>query len=67
MEVSSFLLLSATRDAEAAKRFFAKALGASHTVPPRVSTVAKNAAYPKALRELKQEEIIPEGCRLRRE
>ena len=28
-------------------------------------TVDKNAAYPKALRELKQEEIIPEGCQLR--
>jgi IS6 family transposase len=40
--------LSATRDAQAAKRFFAKALGASHTVTPRVITVDKNAASPKA-------------------
>ncbi len=57
--------LSPTRDAQAAKRFFSKVLGASHTITPRVITVDKNAAYPKALRELKQEEIIPEGCQLR--
>jgi DDE domain len=41
-------LLSTARDAQAAKRFFVKALGASHTVTPRVITVDKNAAYPKA-------------------
>src|SRR5690242_13678237 len=35
-------LLSATRDAQAAKGFFAKALGAGHTVTPRVITVDKN-------------------------
>ncbi len=46
-------LLSPTRDAEAAKRFFFKTLGCSHTVTPRVLTVEKNAAYPKALGELK--------------
>jgi len=57
--------LSPTRDAQATKRFFSKALAASHTITPRVITVDKNAAYPKALRELKQEEIIPEGCQLR--
>jgi transposase-like protein len=39
-------LLSATRDASAAKRFFAKGLSASHTPKPRVITVDKNAAYP---------------------
>jgi IS6 family transposase len=37
-------LLSPTRDAEAAKRFFSKTLAAPHTVPPRVITVYKNAA-----------------------
>src|SRR5215472_8128650 len=42
-------LLSPTRDAAAAKRFFSKALAAAHTCPPRVITVDKNAAYPKAL------------------
>src|SRR5512135_489010 len=57
--------LSATRDAEAAKRFFSKTLHASHTVVPRVITVDKNAAYPKALKELKTEGTIPEGCELR--
>ena len=40
--------LSITRDAQAAKRFFTKALGASHTMTPRVITVDKNAASPKA-------------------
>ncbi len=58
-------LLSATRDAEAAKRFFLKALGASHTTTPRVITVDKNAAYPKALRELKAARTVPEVCELR--
>ena len=41
-------LLSAPRDAEAARRFFSKVLGAPHTTAPRVITVDKNAAYPKA-------------------
>lgn len=47
-------LLSPTRDAPAAKRFFAKALRACHTVIPRVITVDKNVAYPKALRSCKR-------------
>ena len=58
-------LLSATRDAEAAKRFFLKALGASHTTAPRVITVDKNAAYPKALTELKVVGALPPLCELR--
>ena len=58
-------LLSATRDAQAAKRFFAKALGASHTVTPRVITVDKNAAYPKALKELQTARVLPASCELR--
>ena len=58
-------LLSATRDAQAAKRFFSKALGASHTVTPRVITVDKNAAYPKALNELKATRAVPTTCELR--
>src|SRR2546421_12304275 len=32
---------------------------------PRVITVDKNAAYPKALKELKAEGTIPEACELR--
>jgi len=58
-------LLSLTRDAPAAKRFFAKALGARHSVVPPVITVDKNAAYPKAFKELQVEGILPEGCELR--
>jgi IS6 family transposase len=57
--------LSATRDTEAAKRFFQRALTASHTVTPWVINVDKNAAYPKALKELKAEGSVPESCELR--
>jgi transposase-like protein len=46
-------LLSAKRDAEAAKRFFRKALGQPHTVNPRTITVDKNPAYPCAVTEMK--------------
>ena len=41
-------LLSATRDAQAARRFFSKALAAPHACPPRVITVDKNATYPQS-------------------
>ncbi len=57
--------LSATRDAEAAKRFFRRTLGASHTTTPRVITMDKNAAYPKAIRELKATGELPESSELR--
>jgi IS6 family transposase len=58
-------LLSPRRDAEAAKCLFAKALAVPHTSTPRVITVDKNAAYPKAFKELKAEETIPDSCELR--
>jgi transposase, IS6 family len=58
-------LLSATCDAQAAKRFFAKALEASHTVPPRVITVNKNTANPKAIKELKTAGVLALSCELR--
>jgi transposase-like protein len=58
-------LLSPIRNAQVAKRFFSKALAAPHTSIPRVITVDKNAAYPKAFTELKAEEIIPASCELR--
>ncbi|GHO71311.1 IS6 family transposase [Ktedonobacter sp. SOSP1-52] len=45
--------------------FFAKALGASHTVIPRVITVDKNAAYPKAVTELKAVGTLAIACELR--
>ncbi len=56
---------SPTRDAETAKHFFVKTLAASHTTEPRVINVDKNAAYPKALKELKAEGIVSENCELR--
>ena len=81
-------LLSPTRDAEAAKRFFLKALHSTAasapqahpveeqvaeptaaanpaTSAPRVINVDKNAAYPKAIAELKAAGILPEAVELR--
>jgi transposase, IS6 family len=58
-------LLSPTRNAEAAKRFFSKTLAAPHTVVPKVITVDKNAAYSKAFRELKAEGDLPKTGELR--
>lgn len=57
--------LSASRDAQAATRFFLKTLNACHTVTPCVITTDKNAAYPKALQELKATKNLPETCKLR--
>ena len=47
-------LLSAQRDAAAAKRFFHKALAQPHTVNPRTITVDKNPAYPRTVRDMKR-------------
>ncbi len=83
-------LLSPTRDAEAAKRFFLKALhstassvsltpriqeqveepAVSADLPasrstPRVINVDKNAAYPKAIADLKATGMLPECVELR--
>ena len=81
-------LLSPTRDAQAAKRFFVKALHSTarsapqaHAVEeqveeptaaanpttsaPRVINVDKNAAYPKAMAELKAAGQLPESVELR--
>jgi transposase, IS6 family len=44
--------LSESRDKQAAKRFFKKALAASHICKPRVITVDKNPAYSIAIEEL---------------
>ncbi len=57
-------MLSAKRDAAAAKRFFCKALKACHTQAPRVITVDKNAAYPKAIDELKTKKELPQSVEL---
>lgn len=44
-----------SRDAEAAKRFVRKALGQPQTVNPRTIAVDKNAAYPCAIEQLKED------------
>jgi IS6 family transposase len=59
-------MLSATRDALAAKHFFRKVLGASHAVSPRVITVDNNPAYPLAFDALQQEGRLSATCLLRR-
>jgi transposase-like protein len=58
-------LLSAKRDAAAARRFFRKALKQLHTVNPRTITVDKNAAYPIAASALKQEGTLWRCTKLR--
>ncbi len=58
-------LLTAKRDAEAAKRFFRKTLKALHTQTPWVITVDKNPAYPKAIKELKAKKELPAIVELR--
>ena len=58
-------LLTAKRDAKAAKRFFRKMLKAIHTSTPRVITVDKNPAYPKAIKELKAAKKLSEIVKLR--
>ena len=58
-------MLSSTRDALSAKRFFRKALRARHTVAPRVINVDKNPSYPKAVGKLQKKGTLPESCELR--
>ncbi|MDV2998287.1 MAG: IS6 family transposase ISBwe2 [Chroococcidiopsis sp. SAG 2025] len=58
-------LRTAKRDTAAAKRFFRKTLKAIHTASPRVITMDKNAAYPKAIDELKAQEELPKKVKLR--
>lgn len=58
-------MLSASRDALSAKRFFRKALRARHTTSPRVINVDKNPSYPKAVSKLKKKGTLPPGCELR--
>ncbi len=58
-------LLTAKRNAATAKRFFRKMLKALHTQTPRVITVDKNAAYPKAIDELKADQELSKKVKLR--
>ncbi|MCW2239410.1 IS6 family transposase [Azospirillum canadense] len=58
-------LLSAKRDAAAARRFFRKALKQAHTVNPRTLTVDKNAAYPSATTAMKTDGELWRFAKLR--
>ena len=58
-------LLSAKRDAAAAKRFFRKALAQPHTINPRTITVDRNPAYPRATAEMKRAGELWRFSRLR--
>ena len=58
-------LLTAKRDAAAAKRFFRRALAQTGNPMPRVINVDKNRSYPAAIEGLKQEGIIRRRCQLR--
>ena len=58
-------LLTAKRDAAAAKRFLRKAIKASGNAMPRVVNADKNPAYPAAVEALKAEGSIPNRVALR--
>ena len=58
-------LLSAQRDAAAAKRFLSKARGQPHTVNPPTITVDKNPSYPKAVADMRKDAELGRRSRLR--
>src|ERR1700742_3038430 len=58
-------LLSARRDANAAKRFFQKALRSPGHPRPRVINVDGNPSYPKVISELQQTGELGRRCRCR--
>src|SRR3954466_5971607 len=55
-------MLSPTRNARAAKRFFRKALRSRHTITPREINVDCNPAYPKAVGKLKKKGTLDQRC-----
>ena len=59
-------MLSAKRDAKAAKRFFRKMLKLPQHSSPRVINVDQNRAYPPAVEELKKEGLLSVSAQLRR-
>ena len=59
-------MLSAKRNAQAAKRFFRKVLKAAHNQEPRVINVDKNAAYPPAIDALIADQTLSKTIELRR-
>ena len=58
-------LLTAKRDAKAAKRFFRKVLQQEHARTPRSINTDKYAAYPKAIEELQESEELPKTTKHR--
>jgi transposase-like protein len=48
-----------------AKRFFKKVLRSRHNQKSRVINVDKNAAYPPAFEDLKEEKLVEKDCELR--
>ena len=58
-------LLTAKRDAAAAKRFFRKALRSAGNPMPRVINVDQNPAFPPAVESLQAEGVLPRRVRLR--
>jgi len=58
-------MLNTKRNRKAAKRFFKKALSSNHNKIPRVITVDKNPAYPPAIAEPKNDEILPKNAVIR--
>ncbi|HSU31002.1 MAG TPA: IS6 family transposase [Bryobacteraceae bacterium] len=58
-------LLTAKRDAAAAKRFFLRVWSCSANPIPRVINVDKNPAYPAAIHALKHQGVLPQRVRLR--
>jgi transposase, IS6 family len=58
-------MLSAKRDARAAKRFFRKMLKAASHPSPRVINVDKIPTYPPAVEQLKEERTLPNLTQLR--
>ncbi len=59
-------MLSARRNAEAAKRFFKKVLKSRQNQQPRVINTDKDKAYPPAIKELKAEKLLDNDTELRR-
>lgn len=58
-------LLNETRSTRAATRFFRKVLGRPNVTAPRVINVDKNPSYIGAVRDLKQEKLLPDQCKRR--
>ena len=57
--------LSKNRDKQSVKNFFKKAIKSVNTTTPRVITVDKNPAYPRALSELTEDNILNKKVTLR--